>query len=700
MSWARLRLRLGLLVGALALALVALAGLDLAFPPPLERGREVSVVVADRRGAPLRAFPIAQGRWRLEADLDRTDPAFLAALLAVEDKRFWSHWGVDPAALLRAAGSALTAGRVVSGGSTITMQTARLLEPRPRNLGSKLVEMARALQIERRLSKREILELYLTLAPYGGNLEGLRAASLAYFGREPERLTPEQIALLIALPQAPEARRPDRRPELARAAAARILDRLAALGLLDADLAREAKAAPAPGRRPFPGLAWQAAERLAGRAKAGGEIRATLDAGLQAELEALARERAFAAGEDVQLALIVVDLAERAVRAAVGSADRGRPGGWMDLLHQPRSPGSTLKPFIYGLAFDDGLAAPGTRIDDLPKRFASYQPENFDRRFHGEVTVAEALQHSLNVPAVLALNAVGPERFAAALSFAGAPPVLPPTGEEGVGLALALGGAGFTVAEIAGLYAALGDGGRARPLAWTEDSAQASPAPVALMSAESAEEVLAILRRAPTPQGRAPAALTSAAPRIAFKTGTSYGFRDAWAAGVGEGLAIVVWMGRADAAPRPGETGRAAALPVLFEAFDRAALRLAAPPSNLARPEPKSPALGALSRFREEVAGPEILFPPDGAQVWADGFGSEARGFVLAARGRAAMAWYVDGAPAPKDAAGAAIWRPQGPGFYVIKAVDAQGRSASVRVRALGAASVKSPAAPSPPQGD
>ncbi|MCH8491064.1 MAG: transglycosylase domain-containing protein, partial [Oceanicaulis sp.] len=198
--------------------------LDLALPPPIEAGRSVSLVVADREGRALRAFPVEEGRWRLAADLDRIDPAFIEALLAVEDRRFREHHGVDMLALMRATGQAVTSGRIRSGGSTITMQTARLLEPRPnRTIGAKLIEMVRAWQLEARLSKDEILELYLTLAPYGGNLQGVRAASWAWFDREPEQLTPDQIALLIALPQAPEARRPDRRPEAARAARARLL---------------------------------------------------------------------------------------------------------------------------------------------------------------------------------------------------------------------------------------------------------------------------------------------------------------------------------------------------------------------------------------------------------------------------------------------------------------------------------------------
>lgn len=669
--------------------LAALFILDLAFPPPIEQARaEFSRVVADAEGRALRAVPIEDGRWRLRADLDEIDPAFIRALIAYEDERFYDHAGVDPVALARAALSSASAGRIVSGGSTITMQTARLMEPRPRNLVSKAIEMFRAFQLERRLSKREILELYLTLAPYGGNIEGVRAASWAYFDREPDQLTPDQIALLIALPQSPEARRPDRRPEAAVAARSRVLARLVEDGLLAADRAEDAREEPAPARRAFPAIAWQASDEVLSRGSnetENGELVSTILAPVQLEMEAIARRAAEEQGDAVQVSMIVVEVETRAVRAAVGSAARNRPGGWLDLTNRARSPGSTLKPLVYGMAFDDGLAGPGTLISDLPRRFAGYRPDNFDRRFRGDVTIAQALQHSLNVPAVSALDAIGARRFAAALSFAGAAPSLPPQADDEAGLALALGGAGFTARDIAVLYAALADGGLARPLVWLENeietSAEENPG-YPILTAESAEEVLEILRRAPAPDGRMPAALTQHAPDVAFKTGTSYGFRDAWAAGVANGHVVVIWVGRPDGAPRPGVTGRAAALPILFEAFDRLALDYA---GVIARRGPSSddtPTPVSMTRFGGDDDGPEIIFPPEGAEVWADRPG---RSFVLSARSRSTLSWYVDGEPAERDASGEWVWRPQTEGFFRITAVDAHGRSSHVVARALGA---------------
>ena len=673
------RLGIGLAI-ALVFGFALLAALDALLPPPIERGRIVSSVVADREGRALCAFPVEDGRWRLAADLDRIDPDFIEALVAVEDARFYRHPGVDPLAVVRAAASAIGAGRIVSGASTITMQTARLLEPRPRHLGSKLIEMMRAFQIERRLSKREILELYLTLTPYGGNLEGVRAASWAWFGREPEALTPDQIALLIALPQAPEARRPDLRPDNAVAARARILTRMTAYGLIEPGRAREAAGEPAPVRHAFPFDAWHASDTVRALDPGAAELRSTLDRRMQSELEGLARSVAERAGPGVQVSLLAVEIDGRAVRAAVGSAGRDRAGGWIDLTDRARSPGSTLKPLIYAMAFDDGIAAPGTRIEDLPRRFASYRPENFDRTFRGEVTVAEALQHSLNVPAVHLLDVVGANRFGAALGFAGGHPVLPDSHGTDVGLALALGGLGLSVRELAVLYAALGDEGVARPLSWTQDEVEArrSEAGARLVSSESAREVLDILSDAPAPPGRMPAGLSLEAPRIAFKTGTSYGFRDAWSAGVSGGYAIVVWIGRPDGAPRPGVTGREAALPVLFDAFDIVA-RLD-PGFHQARTGPREAptAPAPLARFQPGARPPQILFPPDGAEVWMDG---EERGFVLSARGDGALSWYVDGAPVARDAGGAPVWLPEGPGFYAVSVADPDGRETRVRVR-------------------
>ncbi|MEQ8751583.1 MAG: transglycosylase domain-containing protein, partial [Amphiplicatus sp.] len=271
--------------------------LDAIAPPPLDK-TAFSPLVLDREGRWVHAFATPEGRWRFKADLDDIDPVYVERLVAIEDKRFWKHGGVDPLAVARAGWSALTTGRITSGASTITMQTARLLEPRPRTVGSKLIEMARAAQIERRLTKREILELYLTLAPYGGNLEGVRAASLTYFGKEPARLTDAEQALLIALPQAPEARRPDRRAKTAKRARGEMLAKLSAAGLLPPERAAEADEATLPAARgEFPRAAYHASRELAVRGLKAKTpvVESTLDLVLQRQAEAIVASAAGAA---------------------------------------------------------------------------------------------------------------------------------------------------------------------------------------------------------------------------------------------------------------------------------------------------------------------------------------------------------------------------------------------------------------------
>jgi penicillin-binding protein 1C len=638
-------------------------------------------VVLDHHGRWLRALSVERGRWRLRADLDRTDPIFVRRLIAIEDARFWRHAGVDPVSVLRAGAGDLAHGRIISGGSTLTMQAARRLEPRPRTVLAKAFQAARALELEARFTKRQILALYLTLAPYGGPLEGVRAASLAWFGHEPSSLTDGEQALLIALPQSPEARRPDRHPDAARRARAEVLDKLVRLRMMAPAAAAEANAEPLPRRRtPFVGEAWQAAGELARLAPADRPtVISTLDATLQHRLEPLAAALAEKQGEASSAAILVVEVENRAVRAAVTSAGLGRPGGWVDMTRALRSPGSALKPFIYAMAFDQGLAAPDTRLKDAPTRFDGYAPENFDRTFHDQVTAREALANSLNVPAVATLARLGPDAFEARLSAAGARLVRPRAGLTDPGLALALGGEGISLRDVALLYAALADDGLAKPLAWTEAEADKRPLEdgIRLVRPEAARQVIEILRESPPPVGRAPTALVAGGAKLAFKTGTSYGFRDAVAAGIGGGYVVVVWSGRPDGGARPGMTGREASLPLLFDVFD--ILHPAAESAHAIAP-PNAP--GGLATLAGDGAdtGPHIIFPPDGARIEADGLGRGSRGLVLAARGDG-LRWFVDGRALSPDASGQVVWRPDAAGFYGLGVLDANGRNAKARVR-------------------
>jgi penicillin-binding protein 1C len=655
-------------------------------PAPGMSGVELSTQVVDRNGRLLRAYATPEGRWRLPAKLSEVDPRFVGMLLAYEDRRFREHAGVDPLAMLRAAWQWLRNGRVISGGSTLTMQVARLLESRPdRTLGAKLLQIVRAIELERRLRKDDVLALYLTLAPYGGNLEGVRAASLAYFGKEPRRLSLAQAALLVALPQSPELRRPDRSAAAARAARDRVLERIAQAGHIPADEIALAKRAPVPAaRRPMPALAPHSADQAIAAAPKSKLLRLTVDAALQKNLEDLARERARALGPDISLAILALDNATGDVRARVASADYfdQRRAGQVDMTQALRSPGSALKPFIYGLAFEDGIAHPETLIDDRPLRYGAYAPENFDLTFQGTVTVRRALQQSLNVPAVALLDSVGASRLSARLAQAGATLVLPKG--EAPGLAMALGGLGIRLSDLTMLYAGLARGGGAVPLKEYADDAT-SIVPRRLLDPVAAWYVGNILTGTPPPEN-------AAGGRIAYKTGTSYGYRDAWAVGFDGRHTIGVWVGRPDGSPVPGLVGRVAAAPVLFDAF----ARLGQPPAAL--PQAPKGALFAssgklpppLQHFHPNGLGGagaapalRILFPPNGARVdLAMSSGTPDPLALKIAGGVEPLTVLVNGLPAAARGNRRTLFvEPDGPGFLRLTVIDAKGAADSVTVR-------------------
>ncbi|MFK8251973.1 penicillin-binding protein 1C [Ancylobacter terrae] len=657
-----------------------IAGVRAAAPPAPVIA--LSPEVLDRDGQLLRPFALPDGRWRLSADLSKIDRRLVAMLIAYEDRRFRDHPGVDPQALVRAAFQLVWNGRVVSGGSTLTMQVARLLEPRGgRTMGAKLREIRRAIQLEARLSKDEILALYLTLAPYGGNIEGVRAASLAYFGKEPRRLTLAEAALLVALPQSPEARRPDRDAIAAGRARDRVIARIADLGIFGGTEADLARATPVAARRvAMPMIAAHAAEAARRNRPAAAQQRLTIDRGTQLSLETLARERVGGLGSGVSLAMLVVDNASGDVLARISGADpadRERAGS-VDLTRAIRSPGSTLKPFIYGLAFEDGIAHPETLIDDRPTRFGAYAPENFDLEFQGTVPVKRALQLSLNVPAVALLQAVGPQRLASRLGEAGTRLILPPG--EVPGLAVGLGGVGVSLEDLAGLYAAIARGGDAKPLATRLDDAATAPHRWArLLSPAAAWHLGQVLIGTPPPRN-------AAGGRIAFKTGTSFGYRDAWAVGFDGRRTISVWIGRPDGQPVPGMIGRTAAAPLLFDAFARIATRPAplpaAPPDALVTTYQRLPP--PLRHFGRDPGATadttlRIAFPPDGAtleRIPDDPLTVK----VAGASGRVSI--LVNGMPLGQPMTGTVLaWQAEGAGFVRLTVVDDTGASDSVNLR-------------------
>jgi penicillin-binding protein 1C len=661
-------------------------------PLSMARAEALSVTVLDRNDRLLRAYAAPDGRWRLPAEVEDVDPRYHAMLLAYEDKRFRSHPGVDVWAMLRAGWQLVRHQRIVSGGSTITMQVVRLLlGEHDRSLWGKIRQALLALSLERRLSKDEILNLYLRLAPFGGNLEGVRAASLAYFGKEPRRLSIAEAALLVAIPQSPQVRRPDRSPEAARRARDYVLARMLSAGVVSAEDAARATAEPlAPttlARREFPMLAPHLADAEVAQNASRPVHRLTLDHRAQAGLEALVRDYVATLEGRTSATVVAVDHRTGEIVAYVGSPgllDMERHGA-IDMATALRSPGSTLKPIVYGLAFELGLAHPSTLIEDAPARFGLYVPKNFDSEWHGTVTIRAALIHSLNIPAVKVLEAVGAGRLHSRLQQAGVDPVLPKGADPS--LAMALGGVGLRLVDLAQLYAAIARGGEPVVLHHRRDTA-APRGPASgqrLLSEVAAWYVQDILCRALPPANAKPG-------QICYKTGTSYGFRDAWSVGFDGRHTVAVWVGRADGAAVSGLTGRASAAPLLFDAFARLSLKrtpMPPPPSGVLRAS-TSELPPPLKRFREGVAlveagdrtepGPRIAFPPDRAEIEVDG--DDGAVSVKAEGGALPLTWLLDGEPLASDPARREATLPAGRrGFFRLSVIDAKGRTDRVAVR-------------------
>lgn len=642
--------------------------LDSIYPAPVGQLDDHAAVVLDRHGDWLYAAPNSDGRWRFGTDTDMVDPSCIDILLFYEDKRFFSHPGADPIAMLRAAGQLVANGEVVSGASTLTMQVARMLERRPRTIKSKFIEIFRAFQLEWHYSKREILAFYLTLAPYGGNIEGIEAGARSWFGKSPSALTLAESALLAVLPQRPARLRPDRYPEAASTARDKVLLRLLNGGKISQQQFDEASAIQVPRKlHRFPRLApHYSAALLQGSRNA--VVQSSIDSRLQRQLESLAAKEGKDFEDGVTLAAVVLDNRDGKVRAWVGSHDLydEKASGYVDMVRAVRSPGSTLKPFIFGLAFDSKQLHPKTLIRDLPRSFGSYSPTNFDGSYRGDVSVIEALQQSLNIPAVAVLERIRPGRLADAfhkagveLRVAGNRPALP----------MALGGVGMTLEELAGLY---------RNLAVSSDTGfrDSTRLPL-LLDAESAGWITRILA-----QNTRPAGLVSGSWPVAWKTGTSYGYRDAWTLGYNSDVTVGVWIGRPDGHPRQGSRemmqGRRAAAPIFFEIMGmlpKSRFRLA---EIYGEPPP------SLTRFEQEealVSQPlELRLLSGGEYVRA---GAACQNTVLdiaATHGVKPFQWFINGTPAGKTQSARHRVVIEEPGNLDLQVMDGRMRTASLSV--------------------
>ena len=651
--------------------------------PDLKAAARLSTTVTDRHGAMLTAFTMQNGRWRLPLRRAEVDPRFLPLLEAYEDRHFADHGGVDWTALARAGGQWLAHGHIVSGGSTLAMQVVRLMHPGAhRTLKAKLRQIVQAEMLEHRIGRAGVLRLYLRLAPYGGNIEGLRAAALSWFGHEPAMMSLAEMALLVALPQAPEARRPDLFLKAARAARARVLARALAQGLISPPEAARANAAALPAHRiALPHLAAHAA-LAARRAEPTRPVLAlTLDKSLQRGFEKLARNAAKRLGPHISVAMLMIDNATGDVLAHVGSPSLlgARDDGAIDMTRAWRSPGSSLKPFYYAMAFERGLARPDTMLNDRPTHYGIYAPLDFDRHFAGEVSVRQALSHSLNLPSIALLSAVGPQNFLARLKTVGVDVRL--AQQSRPGLSVGLGGLGIRLVDLARLYVGLARGGTMIALRERQDEPVSTPG-AAITSPAAAFMVTDILRDVPPPNN-------AAWRRLAYKTGTSYGYRDALAIGFDQRVTIAVWVGRPDNGATPGLIGRDAAGPILFAAFAQGGhppLYAPAPPSTLLAmshdlPRPLRRLSGQFDGH--SVKGIKIAYPPDGARIDLNLHTPDAEPLVLKVEGGAApFTWLVNGVPVKIASQRHALtWTPDGAGFARVSVEDAQGHAASVRVR-------------------
>lgn len=693
-----------ILVGLVGLC-IGLVCLDFAFPPNLKKLNDQSPLLLDRKGEVLSALLSQDEKWRFPIESDEIPEAFTDMLVTCEDKRFFSHPGIDPIALCRAVWQWMKNGRVISGGSTLTMQVDRLLDPKPRTLTSKLVEMIRALQLEYHYSKAEILRFYLILAPYGGNLEGIRSASQAYFQVDPDQLTRSQMALLVVLPQMPTLLRPNVNPNLARTQRDKILRRMAALNKLSPQQTEESISESIPQKRhAFPHHVPHLIRSFVRKSPHQLVFKTTLDKKIQAELEALLHKEIALFDARQTAAALIVNNKTRYIIAYCGSADfyDEDRDGQVDIIQAFRSPGSAMKPLIYAMAFDDQVIHPETLIHDTSTNFRGYIPKNFQDTFHGDVTIREALQQSLNIPAVLVLEKIGPGRFTNFLRQFGLQLRFPQE-HESPSLSLALGGVGIRLCDLVSAYCALANQGNFAPLTMINSSDLPKTEP--FVRATSSWYVTSILENAPPPEGFLSQTWTTKQP-IAFKTGTSYGARDALCIGYtqgSQGHTVGVWTGRPDGSSTPNQLGRKTAAPLLFKIFNtllpEGNSSTSSPPADVLQVTshqlPKilryfrSPHLTKLpdDEEREGSRPLKITFPQDGSGYALRPLQNQHKVYhsidLSTQGGTPPLSLFVNRKPSTGKSLkpNTVTWTPSQPGFTELTVVDQAGRSDSITIQ-------------------
>jgi penicillin-binding protein 1C len=543
---------------------------------PLPDRIEYSTIVTDNKGEVVHAFLTRDQQWRMKTDLTEISPLLRKTIIEKEDRYFYYHPGVNLLAMMRALGRNILHGRRTSGASTITMQVARSLEPKRRTYWNKLIEVFRAFQLEWKYSKDEILQLYLNKVPYGGNIQGVKSASILYFKKEPDHLSLAEITALSIIPNRPSTLVMGKNNDRIVEERNKWLRRWASEKVFSAKEIEDALAEPLTATRgTVPRYIPQLALKL--KSKGGDIIHTTIDLNTQLKIEKLVKDysRTLTLKNIRNAAVIVLDNQTHRVVSYVGSADfhDSLDGGQVNGAMAIREPGSTLKPLLYGLCIDAGLLTPKMMITDVPVNYQGYAPENYDRRFNGYVTMEYALEHSLNIPAVKSLKALGKDVLIGKLTQCGFRQI--DRDRNKLGLSMILGGCGATLEELTGLYSIFANEGRwVKPMYTTDDTVEVpmrnawsregrrvlSPAATFMIN-----EILSKVNRPDFPLNWES---TTHLPKIAWKTGTSYGRRDAWSIGYNKRYTVGIWVGNFSGLGIPELSGANVATPLLFTVFN------------------------------------------------------------------------------------------------------------------------------------
>jgi len=537
---------------------------------PVKTDVEYAGLITDKNGEVLHAFLTKDQQWRFKAELNELTPQLKQAIVYKEDRHFYQHPGVNPMAMVRALWYNMTQARRTSGASTISMQVIRLLEPRKRTYWNKGIEIVRAFQLELHHSKNEILQLYLNLVPYGSNIQGVKAASLIYFGKSPDQLSLAELTALSVIPNRPGSLVVGRDDPKIVAVRNKWLKRFEQDALFDKQSIADALKEPlSAARRSPPRMAPQLALRLHLAAPTVSMVQSTIDSRMQKKAEDIVRN--YMNGLQLQdihnAAVLVVDNTNGDVLVSIGSSDfldRSHHGE-VDGVRALRSPGSTLKPYLYGLSYDAGIATPGMIINDVPAQFSGYAPENYDKEFRGRVTIADALRNSLNVPAVKCLQSLGMQRFLQSMMLGGFRSIY--SQRKHLGLSVILGGCTVRLEELTAMYSAFARDGIYRPLHWTKHSDTTSAIQWPIISKGATWMISQTLSELTRPDLPSMADRSQQVPKIAWKTGTSYSRRDGWSIGYNRRYTVGIWLGNFDGHGATALSGAASATPLLFRLF-------------------------------------------------------------------------------------------------------------------------------------